>query len=720
MACGTLLVCMLREDVRYLLINVPLTDPTASYHSIPYLFGATAKAGFTGFRGIDANIEALNFMAQPEELGPLLDDAAHIRQRLEQQPSLTRAEQIAYRYALRAVGLTRDSMAQAIGILRDAERFYDYGSYRQATMVLKRWLDVLSLRGFPGQFGDFTLRINNVGNLSSLTDLTNLSFIEQLTRPLQPYFESQFSEVLREQPWHLVGLSVNYTGQLPFALQMAKQIRQALPNTILCVGGTEISDELKCLRTTSDIWKLFPDCDAVVGGEGESVLLAILRSIADNKSLPDGQPGLVLKEAALPMATIAVSYENVAELPPPRYDVFDLSQYWSPEPVLLYSPTRGCYWNKCTFCDYGLNTDLPTSPSRNRPVESVIDELRHIRQYARTFYFSVDAIAPAYLRKLAQAIAANGLDIHWSAELRLEKSMLKDGMARELRDAGCVAVSFGYESGCQRVLDLINKGVRLEQVPDLLAELSRHGIAAQMMGFIGFPGETTEEASQTFEFLLQHRSNWTLAGIGDFILTPGAIVAKRPADFGIQSTQPFDGDDIVRTLYWTDAHGRRHFDGGSHDASIQPLAESVANFVDDRPFVGGIDSAHSILYFAHYGAELVPPAQRDSLADDPILSTQRYATPLSGIDEFTARGDVVEFHRQRRREGRSTTVTELEAWLSEAPTHGVAAASGGETLAIYPNGHFIRETNDLADFERDASPAYHSLKMFLLRESGIV
>ena len=78
-------------------------------------------------------------------------------------------------------------------------------------------------------------------------------------------------------------------------------------------------------------------------------------------------------------------------------------------------------------------------------------------------------------------------------------------MADELREAGCVAVSFGYESGCQRILDLINKGVRLEQVPELLAELSRVGIAAQMMGFIGFPGETLAEASQTFEFLLQNR-----------------------------------------------------------------------------------------------------------------------------------------------------------------------------------------------------------------------
>ena len=247
-------------------------------------------AGFSGFRGIDANIDALNYLAQPAQLGQLLDEAARIRQELESRTLLTRGEQLTYRYALRAVGLQRDSVARAIGILRDPERFYDYGSYRQATLVLKRWLDVLSLQGFPGQFGDFTLRINNVGNLCSLADLTSDDYIQRLTRPLQPYFESEFDAVLREQPWHLVGLSVNYIGQLPFAMRMAKQIRQALPNTLLCVGGTEISDELKCLRDRADIWKLFPECDAVVGGEGESVLMALLRSIANGKPLPDGQP----------------------------------------------------------------------------------------------------------------------------------------------------------------------------------------------------------------------------------------------------------------------------------------------------------------------------------------------------------------------------------------------------------------------------------------------
>jgi anaerobic magnesium-protoporphyrin IX monomethyl ester cyclase len=708
---------MKRQELRYLLINVPLTDPTASYHSIPYLIGATDAAGFTGWRCLDANIEALNFLADPDQVDAALRRATQVRLDLESRQRLSRGEQLLYRYALRGVGLAPDSIQRAICILQDAEQFYDYGSYRQAALVLKRWLDVLSIQGFPGQFGDFTLHINNIGNLSSLTDLTNPEFIGRLTAPMASYFETTFRQHVSQTRWDVVGLSVNYTSQLPFAIALSKEIRACLPNTVLCVGGTEISDDIKCLRATADIWKLFADCDAIVGGEGESALLALLQAVADGRPLPMDQPGLLVPSGAPPAVGTSVSFENLTALPAPRYDVWDLSAYWSPEPVLMYSPTRGCYWNKCTFCDYGLNTDLPTSPSRNRPVHVVVDELRTISGLARTLYFSVDAISPAHLRRLAQAIVENGLSIRWSAELRLERTLLK-GMAQELRDSGCVAISFGYESGSQRILDLIHKGVQLEQVPELLQELARVGIAAQMMGFVGFPGETRDEARATYEFLQRNAYNWTLAGIGDFIMTPGAMVAKCYADFGIQRVAAFEGDDIARTLYWIDAQGRPRFDGAWHDPAMQPLADSVVNFVDDRPFVGGIDSAHSILYFAKYGAALVPDDQRDRVAADPILQSHTYSSPLRGVDNFVSRGDLAIYHRGFRIQGKSASLSDTLGWLAEVPE--VVDSDKAEVLEIYPNGQFIRRSSELAEFERAASPAYHRVKELLLRESGVV
>ena len=99
-------------------------------------------------------------------------------------------------------------------------------------------------------------------------------------------------------------------------------------------------------------------------------------------------------------------------------------------------------------------------------------------------------------------------------------------------------------------MNLIDKGVKIDNVPSVLKELSYVGIGAQMMGFIGFPTETHEEAYETFTFLDKNRDHWVLAGIGDFVLTSGAIVAKAGEILEREAISCYEGDDIVRTNYW--------------------------------------------------------------------------------------------------------------------------------------------------------------------------
>jgi hypothetical protein len=73
------------------------------------------------------------------------------------------------------------------------------------------------------------------------------------------------------------------------------------------------------------------------------------------------------------------------------------------------------------------------------------------------------------------------------------------------------------------------------------------------MGFTGFPSETVAEAHESVDFLETHRDSWTVAGLGEFILTPGAIVAMRPGDFGIVEHGPHANDDIARILHFREA-----------------------------------------------------------------------------------------------------------------------------------------------------------------------
>ncbi|HJT58426.1 MAG TPA: radical SAM protein, partial [Ktedonobacteraceae bacterium] len=676
--------------------------------------------GYTNVSCLDANIEALNYLARPEHVAGVLQDCENIRHRLEAKRRLTRGEQLLYRYALAAVGFAPQAAHQAIAVLQDAQAFYNYGMYRQAVMVLNRWLDILSVQGFPGQFQDFSLVPTVIGNLSSIHDLTNPSCLDRLLNPFSAYLKGPFTDTILTHHWDLVGLSVNYADQLPFAIAMCKLIRSLRPECVICLGGTEISDDIKYMNDPRRIWQLFPDCDVIVAGEGETALIEILDSIRQQKPLPRQRPGILLPDDPITLMQPAARYENLSTLADARYDIWNWEQYWAPEPVVLYSPTRGCYWNKCTFCDYGLNTDSPTSPSRMRPIESAVRELQNITRFARTLYFSVDAISPSYLRKLSHAIQENGIDIRWSAELRLERTF-RQGLADELKNAGCVAISFGYESGSQRVLNLINKGVNLQQVPEVLQELARAGIGVQMMGFIGFPTETPEESRVTFDFLLAHRDYWTLTNIGDFVLTKGSIVAKRYEDFGIQEIGTYSGDDIVRSLYWVDGDGRMRNPQDMRNPSLNKVAGSLKPFLDDRPFVGGIDTNHSILYFAKYGPSLVPADLRNYKVADPLIDTVRYRTPLHKVDTFLDRAEVADYYFQQRFLAQTPDFNRLTTWLAQYPCEQEALEEGDEeVLEIYPSGRYIAWTSQIAEVETHGSTAYQILKELLLRSKGVL
>jgi len=664
------------ESISYLLVNSPLTDPTAPYHSLSYLVGAAAARGFTGYKCLDANVDGLNYLARPENVAALLDRARTVLAEIETAPSVRLGDEVRYQLALSAHGLQPTFVADAIKIFQDAELFYHHPTYRQAVTAMSRWQDLMSLDGLPWAFEHFEAGFGLM-NLSSLADLCSVDAIDDFTRPFEPYITGPYATALAERDWDLIGFSVNYTSQLPFALRLAREARAICPDACIVFGGTEVCDDVRFSEGES-YWDLFPDADVIVPGEGETPLSDMLAALRDGSPL-DGIRGALVRGSADKRQT--VNYEHIGSLPPPKYDIWDLNKYWSPEPVILYSPTRGCYWNKCTFCDYGLNSDSPTSPSRNRPVENVIDDLANISKVGRTVYFAVDAMSPRYLRMLCEAMAEADLGVRWSAELRLERTFPKSHMAQLLKRAGCVAISFGYESGSQRILNLIDKGTRIAEVSEILRQLAGNGIGAQMMGFVGFPSETAAEARQTYGFLAENRDLWTLAGIGEFTLTPGSIVAKQPDRFGIEVLPLPPGDDIRRYVPYRDKSlDQDRWPGEIADIDHSDIRLDVPPQLSDRPFVGGIDSAHTLLYFARFGRRLLPeetdPQPRMELV--PAVSQQIAFSSLSG---FVTRASIREQFVTARHQGGASHQKMLE-WLQ---TPSTAARGRGEAV-ILPSG----------------------------------
>ncbi len=564
-------------------------------------------------------------------------------------------------------------VAEAIAVLRCQESFYDFDIYNSAVDIIQRWTDLLSLDGFPYQFNGFSLNPACAANLNSSADITDFDYLERVNAPFAPAYSAVLQPLLNSTAFDVIGVSINYLSQLPFALKILKLCREAQPQAMIIAGGTDVSDIVKYAVGTDPVWRIFADCDGIVVGEGESAFVAILEAIAaGDRRFPTG-PGLMARGNA---QKTTPKNEDLRHLGAPDYTIFQTEDYWSPQPVFLYSPTRGCYWNQCTFCDYGLNFDMPTSPSREAPIDQVLTDLRGMSAQSPFVYFAVDAISPRYLKRLSNALVKGGVKMFWSAELRLEPRIAQPEIAQELREAGCVAISFGLESASQRVLDQINKGVDIAQVPDVLVALRAENIGSQLMAFTGFPGETPDEARDTFQFLRDHAELWTLAFVGEFGLTAGAIIAKQPEAFGIRRVYAGAGDDIPRQLLWESADGAVKDRFGVLGLARPSLPKDLQRFDLDRPWVGGIDSSHSILYFAKYGASLVgqrAASWRATNASDDFQ--ERNLDCGLHYESFVTKDEIRDFISASRREGRSRSYAEVMCWYAHADVAHSNAAS---------------------------------------------
>ncbi|MFI6763102.1 B12-binding domain-containing radical SAM protein [Micromonospora sp. NPDC050417] len=616
--------------MRPVLIYPPLTDPTCGYHSLCYLDSYARAHGQAAATIIDANIEAFHHSYTDVSYDWLIRQASDASAFADRMSPVAAAAM-----RLRAGQVSPEQTAEAVRVLQDPVRFYDYSQYQHAVETVTGWMNTLGAAGLPGQFHNgFEFQPYDRFNLSSVRDLTDEAMLARLSNPFTPYYSEELIPRLVAGGHDVVGINVTFVSQLPFALWMARLIRRALPHAFLVAGGTEVADVWKYATDQDMVFQIFDVFDALVVGEGETAYVEILDAL-DAGRMPSGHPNVRLHPRhgigrALPM----FKYEQLAALPTPDYSTLPWEKYLSPEPFVYYSPTRGCYWNKCTFCDYGLNGDSPTSPWRQDPVDKMVSDVGAISKFAKFIYFSVDVLAPATILKFAERVVESGLDFRWGAEIRLEKYWSVE-RCRTLKRSGCVSVSVGFESANQRILNLINKGTTPAQVSQTIDAMTQAGIGVQMMGFTGFPSETAAEAMESINFLREHRDRWTFGGLGTFMLTAGAIVAKDPERFGLRNLMPYPDHDIARALSFEQVGGTLD------DEELTALEEAKAALTNNdlgRPWVGGTDCAHTYLYQDRYGMDImrvVGPVQPDREA--------RYV--LNGTVIRRPESDVMEEYR---------------------------------------------------------------------------
>jgi hypothetical protein len=130
------------------------------------------------------------------------------------------------------------------------------------------------------------------------------------------------------------------------------------------------------------------------------------------------------------------------------------------------------------------------------------------------------------------------------------------------------------------------------------------GVAVQLMAFSDFPSETPAEKEETRHFVREHQEHWSAGGIGTFLLTGTAIVAKDPARFGVRLIEREDADVLRALAYEMDQDSRdeesRAMLTEDRDASFDSNG-SIFPKVLGRPWAGGTDTLHSMIYYDVHG-----------------------------------------------------------------------------------------------------------------------
>lgn len=570
----------------------PPGDLTGPYPALPYLKSCAQQDGYK-VRVLDLGIEALHFLVSENRIQDLLDRAEAMRRQLEEKRSLDPSEQHHYALLLMAMGLglKPDLINRALNLFKDGKKFYDYPHYKESCRFLDAFYKLLSAAHYPT-----IVTPSEYPTVRMLQTMDNvLAHRDRTLNPYIDYYEGiLFPQVADEAP-SVIGLSMVFASQSVQALVLGSLLKERFPEIHVTMGGAYLSQWVM-LMGEQELSELFTYTDSVVCGEGEKPFSDLLAHIVNDLSL-DGLPNLIHRNPKTGEFCRfgELTYTDITKQPPPDFSDLDLSAYLVPKPVIPYCISRGCYWGRCVFCQnrYG---DYQVRRYQAVPVEKAIAEISQLAEQYDTnqFNFSNDVIDPPYLKKFSEAVIASGKDFVWNTDLRAEKAFTKD-ISQLLARAGLNCVAIGFESGCQRVLDAMDKGNRVEITRQVMKNLYDAGVATQAMGIFGFPGETEDDGEMTVRFLEENVDRISYYVIGLLLVLPGSRMHDNPQKYGVTSIS-YDGNPMITPEPIWRSDIRMPF------GAVNRLYERLSKLEDiyvlnEYPYIGALSTNHSFLYF---------------------------------------------------------------------------------------------------------------------------
>ena len=356
------------------------------------------------------------------------------------------------------------------------------------------------------------------------------TYLKDIHPVLEPLLMEACDEIEKMNP-EVVGFSIYYISEEQ-TKWMCQELKRRMPHVKIAVGGPNVHKSW---------FKIEPYYDYVVIGEGEKNLLVLLEDVEMGNT----------RNTALILTQPEDERININGLPMPDYESIDFSEYDVPNGVNS-EISRGCT-AKCTFCE-----ETHFWKYRQRQAVDLITEIEWLYYNKGTdIIWFIDSLIngnPKELRAFALALKEKDLKVRWTGYARCDGRMDYEYL-KDLADGGCIMFNFGCESGSQKVLDDMAKGVTIKEMEQNFIDCKKTGIWAATNWIVGFPTEDFQDFADTMTFMWRMRNNnVNNMGLGvGYGLGPETIVGQNPHKFNI-SWHKYQGHWITRDFKMGGTH----------------------------------------------------------------------------------------------------------------------------------------------------------------------
>ena len=357
---------------------------------------------------------------------------------------------------------------------------------------------------------------------------------------LQKGYENVSKQAEKLNP-QLVGVTAT-TSTIKSALKYLELIKNILPESLTVIGGPHTTFmPYETLKNSDNL-------DVVVIGEGEETMVDLADHATQNIEDINDVNGIVyrdLKDGNLRTTEKRPLIKDLDKLPFPARHLVPFDSYGvSQEQTGGIITSRGCVYN-CNYCSSSL---IMGKKFRSRSPGNVVDEIEELidTYHINDIGFMDDTFMLNKKRAsdIADEIKARDLDLTFVASSRVDR--VDKSLLENLKNSGLKTIYYGVESGSQRILDLMKKGITLKNVEDAVKMAKDVNLEVLTSFILGYPGETEEDMNTTIDFSTKLDSDYCQYSI----LTPfpGTPIYKDLIEKNLIDNEDWDRYTVLKPI----------------------------------------------------------------------------------------------------------------------------------------------------------------------------